>query len=304
MSQVYDLVCTDCRVRWSAVGQTGRGGRYFYSDNEVFRFLQDHQDHRVRVFSELDEDEDIEANYSVVHGGEGVRQEEESDDIRLDITSPLTERALRVFAQDCEGTNLELAANLNARLDTLHGPLKGTDREDIASLGREVQTVDYVAPIAAPIGFGLIALLIGRRFRDKRDDTVWTIHKSEGFLPEQIVTIKTDPKTTKGPGGSAEGRRFKANWSMDLTMEMLNDYAKHAEWLSTEVFVVACRPFPEKVIGGKVSTREGASYEVDGTFTLDEVQAHSIAEDLNEAHGGDSWKVYPAHLQVAREAKS
>jgi hypothetical protein len=64
----------------------------------------------------------------------------------------------------------------------------------------------------------------------------------------------------------------------------------------TEIFVVAHRPFAEKVIGGFVypsdPNKDVSAYQVDGTFCLDELQAELITDALNKAHNCNSWKVY------------
>jgi hypothetical protein len=67
--------------------------------------------------------------------------------------------------------------------------------------------------------------LVGRRFRDKRDGRVWTFRESQGFLPSQVATIKSDPMS-----GGKYGK-LKSNWSLDLTAEQLQGYVNNAEWL-------------------------------------------------------------------------
>ena len=64
--------------------------------------------------------------------------------------------------------------------------------------------------------------LIGRRFRDARSGAEWTFYRSEGLLPEQVITIKSTP--TPGSG-------LRANWSVDLTMVQLLNYLRHAQWV-------------------------------------------------------------------------
>jgi len=66
MSQCYDLVCIDCRVSRYSIGQTGgENGRYFYSDEVVYDFLNKHNKHRIRLYGEFEFDADVEFNYEV-----------------------------------------------------------------------------------------------------------------------------------------------------------------------------------------------------------------------------------------------
>ncbi|MGE3483302.1 MAG: hypothetical protein AB7L09_00905 [Nitrospira sp.] len=64
MSVCYDIACDDCRVVCPDIGQTGHGGRYFYSDDQVYRFLGKHDGHRIRIVNEL-ADNDPAENYTV-----------------------------------------------------------------------------------------------------------------------------------------------------------------------------------------------------------------------------------------------
>lgn len=67
-----------------------------------------------------------------------------------------------------------------------------------------------------------------------------------------------------------------------------------------QIYVVACRPCTEKVIGGGIGSR--GQQPCDGTFFLDEDGANNAANWLNARDGLDSWKVYPALLTVEKES--
>ena len=67
------------------------------------------------------------------------------------------------------------------------------------------------------------------------------------------------------------------------------------------VYVVACRPYAEKVMGGMAATYE-APLQADGVFFLDEPTARRCAEMRNRSDGIDSWRVYPAHITVNPDA--
>jgi hypothetical protein len=54
----------DCKGVRGNVGQTGNGGNYFYDDNAVYDFLQKHAEHRMRLFNELECDEEIETQWA------------------------------------------------------------------------------------------------------------------------------------------------------------------------------------------------------------------------------------------------
>lgn len=61
------------------------------------------------------------------------------------------------------------------------------------------------------------------------------------------------------------------------------------------VYVVACRPYAEKVAG--------CCGDCDGTFHLSEEGAKTQAERLNYRDGLSSWKVYPALLLIEKPAE-
>lgn len=66
MSVVYDLCCIDCKERWTAMGQTGgEDGQYFYRDVEVFRFLNAHEGHRIRTYTDITYEQEVE-DYTMV----------------------------------------------------------------------------------------------------------------------------------------------------------------------------------------------------------------------------------------------
>jgi len=68
-----------------------------------------------------------------------------------------------------------------------------------------------------------------------------------------------------------------------------------------QIYVVATRPFAEKVAGGCVSASSFPSDQSDGTFWLDQESAEIVAENLNEDYGDGVWKVYPAQITIDRE---
>ena len=71
-----------------------------------------------------------------------------------------------------------------------------------------------------------------------------------------------------------------------------------------QIYVIATRPFAEKVIGGTVASRRVS----DGSFFLDRADAEDCCRQLNEMmeptkHGlaGPPFKVYAAIIEIEKE---
>ena len=66
------------------------------------------------------------------------------------------------------------------------------------------------------------------------------------------------------------------------------------------VYVVCCRPYPEKVVGGAIFTNGPRFTRCDGTFFMDYEGARGVAMTLNrrDGPGNPCWMVYPALISV------
>ena len=69
-----------------------------------------------------------------------------------------------------------------------------------------------------------------------------------------------------------------------------------------KVWVVSCRPFVEKIIGGFVETPDGIdlTMPVDGTFFLDQESAEKLAQELSKTYGKGVWSAHPAFLNIQK----
>lgn len=108
------------------------------------------------------------------------------DRLRVNITNPRSTRALLILADDYQGHDAEFADDLRNRV---------------------------------------LALLNGRRFYDEQGHR-WTVlttgRPTNGFLAEQVATIRSEPSVLLG--------KLKSQWSSDLTVTRL------IEWLGTVAF--------------------------------------------------------------------
>jgi len=75
----------------------------------------------------------------------------------------------------------------------------------------------------------------------------------------------------------------------------------NSESVPFRVWVVSCRPFVEKVVGGFVDTPDGTRpiEPVDGTFFLDRESAENLAGELNKSFPA-SWSVNEALVSILR----
>lgn len=75
-----------------------------------------------------------------------------------------------------------------------------------------------------------------------------------------------------------------------------------SESTAYKVWVVCCRPFVEKIVGGVVETPDGVdlTVPVDGTFFLDQAPAEKLAQELSKTYGEGVWTAHPAYMNIQK----
>lgn len=67
-----------------------------------------------------------------------------------------------------------------------------------------------------------VASYFGRVFK-ATDGTLWDVVPGEGFLPEQVVTVKQRPSVV------GEGRKLRPFWCVDMTEECFEEWLDAVE---------------------------------------------------------------------------